>query len=126
MGSVRVARWLFRLVGAAAVAISIAAACRGLEPGGRVADPLFGDPSRRQVELLPGEPSIANSGYEAVIADCTARLEKNPKDAVALLRRGVTWQFKRNYIKALADLDLAVLLQPQQAQPLIQRGALGD
>ncbi|KAA0072525.1 tetratricopeptide repeat protein [Tardiphaga sp. P9-11] len=61
--------------------------------------------------------------------DADAALQHHPTEAVAFWSRGSAWQTKNEPARAIADFSEALLLDPEDASSLIQRGAreaIGD
>ena len=73
---------------------------------------------------VPRPRAAPKDRYQALIAQCDDRLLRNPTDVATLLRRGLLWQIKKDDRRAMADLDAAIRLAPNNGAAWSQRGSL--
>ena len=66
--------------------------------------------------------SVRPADWDAIIADCSAAIQRNPNDAKAYLERGGTYLSKRAYDQAIADYTLVISLIPDDAEAYCRRG----
>lgn len=66
--------------------------------------------------------SVRPADWDAIIADCSAAIDRNPSDAKAYLTRGGTYLNKREYDRAIADYTTVISLIPDDAEAYCRRG----
>ena len=81
-------------------------------------------PSTVQQYLDRGNRHFAAARYDEAIADYSAALEKDPKQAPVLFNRGMARENKKDVKGALADYEAALKINPQYAKPRLQRANL--
>lgn len=69
-----------------------------------------------------GTASYAKGNIDGAIADFTAAVKLNPKDAPAYDNRGTAWRAKGDLHRALADFNTAIKLNPNSAAAYNNRG----
>ena len=87
-------------------------------------DPAAASRARADALVNRGDISGDEADYDRAIADFTAALALNPKDAAAHLLRGNAHDAKGDLDKALADYDAAVRLDPNDAAGYFNRGEI--
>ena len=66
--------------------------------------------------------TVLPADWDAIIADCSAAIQRNPNDANAYLTRGGTYLNKREYDRAIADYTTVISLIPDDAEAYCRRG----
>ena len=66
--------------------------------------------------------TVLPADWDAIIADCSAAIQRNPNDAKAYLTRGGTYLNKREYDRAIADYTTVISLTPDDAEAYCRRG----
>ena len=73
---------------------------------------------------LVGSLAYAHEGLHEQIAAVTAKIKRNPKNAVLYLQRGELYRLHRDWMRAAADYDRAERLQPSLKTIDLARGKL--
>ena len=84
---------------------------------------LMMNPENRDLHLFAAEMGLLPPGL-APIADYSAAIRQDPRDAVAYNNRGYAYFTLEHYPEALADLSRAIELDPQLAMAHNNRGAV--
>lgn len=66
--------------------------------------------------------TVLPADWDAIIADCSAAIQRNPNDAKAYLERGGTYLNKREYDRAITDYTTVISLAPDDAEAYCRRG----
>ena len=81
-------------------------------------DPVVVEYVNEGTSLLEG----INPDYQGAADAFTHAIEKSPKHAVAVIRRGLAYYRLEEYDKAIADYNLAIKLKRYQAEAYFSRG----
>ena len=62
-----------------------------------------------------GKAHLDTGNYDRAVADFTEAIALNPRYIEAYLGRGLAYFLKRHYIKAIADLEAVLTIEPDNA-----------
>ncbi|MDE2785409.1 MAG: tetratricopeptide repeat protein [Chloroflexota bacterium] len=66
--------------------------------------------------------SVRPADWDAIIANCSAAIQRNPNDAKAYLERGGTYLNKREYDRAIEDYTSVIRIAPENSEAYTSRG----
>lgn len=66
--------------------------------------------------------SVRPADWDAIIADCSAAIQRNPNDAKAYLERGGVYLNKREYDRSIEDYTSVIRIAPENSEAYTSRG----